>query len=119
MAGSVQISAAFFAHINYFENFEFEQCHPAILESATNSNQTHLVSRNGRSGGERGIRTGSEIFNADGFLKDAELKVMNLKPGCTSTPVRKAGANGSMCWEEVGIKLKLVLISYSVGASSA
>ena len=45
----------------------------------------------------------AKIFDADGFLRETELKVMNLKPsGCKSNP-RKTGAfNSSKCWEEVG-----------------
>ena len=36
------------------------------------------------------------IFNGDGYLKDAELKVMNLKPsGCKSNVAK------GKCWEEV------------------
>ena len=44
----------------------------------------------------------SKIFNADGFVSDVDLKVMNLKPGCSLTSIRKTVAsNGSKCWEEV------------------
>ena len=44
----------------------------------------------------------TKIFNADGFVNDVDLKVMNLKPGCSLTSIRKTVAsNGSKCWEEV------------------
>jgi hypothetical protein len=36
------------------------------------------------------------IFNGNGYLRDAELKVMNFKPsGCKSNSVK------GKCWEEV------------------
>ena len=36
------------------------------------------------------------IFNGDGYLRDAELKVMNFKPwGCKSNTIK------GKCWEEV------------------
>ena len=38
----------------------------------------------------------NRIFNTDGYLRDAELKVMNFKPfGCKSSIVK------GKCWEEV------------------
>ena len=40
------------------------------------------------------------IFNGYGFLRDTELKVMNLKPsGCKSTSLTNSVKG--ICWEEV------------------
>ena len=43
------------------------------------------------------------IFNGDGYLRDAELKVMNFKPwGCKSNTIK------GKCWEEVINLLKVL-----------
>ena len=43
------------------------------------------------------------IFNGDGYLRDAELKVMNFKPwGCKSNTIK------GKCWEEVNHTIRLL-----------
>lgn len=55
----------------------------------------HISSNEGTAGTSKD-NDRNRIFNTDGYLRDAELKVMNFKPfGCKSSIVK------GKCWEEV------------------
>ena len=55
----------------------------------------HISSTEGTAGASKD-NDRNRIFNTDGYLRDAELKVMNFKPfGCKSSIVK------GKCWEEV------------------